>query len=104
MRAHNCKHISFFTTTAFLNVRYAFHTRIASTCRVTSVPVHSATVSNRILDTISALETQSAVFSTHLKEYKVKVMLSLWQAVKAHRLVKRRGSHILSRQSTNRWR
>jgi hypothetical protein len=33
-----------------------------------------------------------------------KVKLSLWQAVEAHRFVRRRGSHIFSRQSAHRWR
>jgi hypothetical protein len=33
-----------------------------------------------------------------------KVKLSLYQAVEAHRVVRRRGSHILSRQSFHRWR
>jgi hypothetical protein len=32
------------------------------------------------------------------------IKLSLQQAVKAHRDVKRRGLHILSRQSAHRWR
>jgi hypothetical protein len=34
----------------------------------------------------------------------VKVKLSLQQAVKAHRVVRRRGSHILSRKPAYRWR
>jgi hypothetical protein len=34
----------------------------------------------------------------------VKVKLSLYQAVEAHMLVRRRGSHIFSRQSAHRWR
>jgi hypothetical protein len=33
-----------------------------------------------------------------------KVKLSLQQAVKAHRVVRRQGSHIFSRQSAHRWR
>jgi hypothetical protein len=34
---------------------------------------------------------------------KVKVKLSLSQALKAHRVVRGQGSHILSRQSAHRW-
>jgi hypothetical protein len=37
-------------------------------------------------------------------DVKVKIKLSLCQAVKAHRVVRRRGSHIVSRQSAHKWR
>jgi hypothetical protein len=41
---------------------------------------------------------------TSIKEKKINVKLSLWQALEAHRVVRRRGSHIFSRQSTHGWR
>jgi hypothetical protein len=34
---------------------------------------------------------------------KIKVNLSLYQTVKAHRVVRRRGSHIFSTRSAHRW-
>jgi hypothetical protein len=48
--------------------------------------------------------TSQKIISFILGTVKKTVKLSLPQAMKAHRVVRRRGFHILSRQSAHRWR
>jgi hypothetical protein len=56
------------------------------------------------LPAFGALEIERTSIEICIGNNKGNVKLSLYQAVKAHRVVGRRGSHIVSRQSAFRWR
>jgi hypothetical protein len=62
---------------------------------------------NVVLYTIVTNGPPDSIFGVtllHWRQHVRKVKLSLYQAVEAHRVVRRRGFHIFSRQSAHRWR